>query len=79
MISGIAEVPVVQGFTADAERVLLTLTGPRDMAVGGYRHRKVGSAHLYTDSGSSRYSSEGTPRCNDARRNLREQEQRNSA
>ena len=57
MIFGVAEVPVVQGFTADAERVLLTLTGPRDVAVGGYRHRKIGSAHLYTDSGSSRYSS----------------------
>jgi hypothetical protein len=79
MIFGVAEVPIMQGFSADSERVVLTLTGPRDVAVGGYRHRKIGSTHLYTDSGSSRYSSAGTPRCNDARRNLREEEQRNSA
>jgi hypothetical protein len=35
----------VKRFAADTERVLLTLVGPRDVAVGRDRHRKISSGH----------------------------------
>jgi hypothetical protein len=50
-------VPRVQGFAADAERVLPALTWSCDIAVGRYRHREIGSAHPWTDSTAGRYSS----------------------
>src|SRR4051794_24298879 len=45
MVRGGSDVPLVKCHAADAERRVLSLVGPRDVTVGGDRHRKVGSGH----------------------------------
>ena len=46
MVLGGAQVPVVKRLASDAERLLLALVGPGDIAVGRDRHRKIGSGHM---------------------------------
>ena len=41
-----ADVPIVQGESAQPDRMFFALIGPGDIAVGGDRHREVGSRHL---------------------------------
>ena len=46
MVLGGAQVPIMKRHASDAERLLLALAGPGNIAVGRDRHRKVGSGHV---------------------------------